>query len=156
MIIQTSLLLLTAFSGGGFRRFLKRIRNSGSRLESNRTSADYVNDAQQTGKQLADYRQQYINDEDRGQTTIPRHPPDGRYAPTPGHSYAPSSLSDFEGNYINTTRTSVFSPSIISLPNDDIQFTRNYSSQSTNTMHTDSILMRAYSVQESRRSCCPT
>lgn len=61
-------------------------------------------------------------------------------------------LSDFKLNSINTTKTSFFSPSICSLPNDDVQFTGNHSLIGFNPLNSGSILIRAYSAQEIQKS----
>jgi len=61
-------------------------------------------------------------------------------------------LSDFELNSMNATKTSFFSPSVCSLPNDDVQFTGNHSLKGINPLYSGSILIRAYSVQETQKS----
>lgn len=62
------------------------------------------------------------------------------------------SLPDFELNDMNMTKTSFFSPSICNLPTDKVQQKNDYISPSINSIQNESILIRAYSVQERRKT----
>jgi hypothetical protein len=94
---------------------------------------------------LPDLRQQYINNNHdslrRCQSTL-----SNEERPSTQNT-SMTSMSDFELNYINMTRTSLFSPSVYSLPTESVQYTTDHLLPSTH----DSILMRAYSVQESQK-----
>ena len=62
------------------------------------------------------------------------------------------SISDFESNPLNITKTSFFSPSLISLPNSHVQYTTEYLSRMSKSEGNGSILIRAYSEQEKYKS----
>jgi len=58
-----------------------------------------------------------------------------------------SILSDFESNYGNQTKTSLFSHSAYKLPTEVVQYTRNFSSP----FEQESILMSIYSREQYQR-----
>jgi len=100
---------------------------------------------------LPDYRQQYINDNQNSYTNFQTTSLNETQSSNQLNSTTSVALSDFELNYMNMTRTSFYSPSVCSLPIDNVQYSRDYMSPSIHSMQNDSILMRAYSVQESRK-----
>jgi hypothetical protein len=113
---------------------------------------DYTKNNKHFQSQLTDYRQEYINDGRDSCTTFQTNISNGSRLLTRNSGCTSISFSDYELNNMNITRTSLFSPSVSSLPTEDVQFTRCYSLQDNNSMEHGSILMRAYSVQESRKS----
>ncbi|CAF4906980.1 unnamed protein product [Rotaria sp. Silwood1] len=117
-------------SGNFFRRYFKRNRNLHQQ------------------DNLPDYRHQYINDNNVSQQKYELILCNETQNFTKENSIISTSLSDIQTNYMNITRTSLLSPSSYSLPNDDVQYTRNNSSRSAISAQNDSILMYAYSVQE--------
>ncbi|CAF3521194.1 unnamed protein product [Rotaria sp. Silwood1] len=120
----------TTSAGNFFRRYFKRNRNLHQQ------------------DNLPDYRHQYINDNNVSQQKYELILCNETQNFTKENSIISTSLSDIQTNYMNITRTSLLSPSSYSLPNDDVQYTRNNSSRSAISAQNDSILMYAYSVQE--------
>ena len=64
------------------------------------------------------------------------------------NSFACVSISDFELQQLNATTTSFFSPSMNSLPSDNVQEIRETSKITTHSNLLGSVLVRAYSQQE--------
>jgi len=121
-------------------------------MKPNQNFTDYTKNNKHFQSQLTDYRQQYINDSRDSSATNQTSISNASRPLTRNCASTSILFSDYELNNMNITRTSLFSPSVSSLPSEDVQFTRCYSLQDNNAMEHGSILIRAYSVQESRKS----
>ena len=99
-----------------------------------------------------DYRQQYINTNHDSNRECPSYRSTEASLLTQEKSVLSTILSDFELNYLNTTRTSFYSPSVYSLPTESVQYTRDLMSPTIHALQHSSILMRAYSIQENQRN----
>jgi len=74
---------------------------------------------------------------------------------TQENSFAAVSVLDFELNPLNVTTTSLFSPSMISLPNIDVQYTKETSIKTNISKSKKSVLARAYAEQEKNKLANP-
>jgi hypothetical protein len=92
--------------------------------------------------QSPDYREQYIKNDQTSQRDNQLNQE---------QSFTSMPCSDFELNFLNETKTSFFSPSTFSLPNDDVQYTTDYSSKNANSTNHGSILIHNFSVQENQK-----
>ncbi len=102
-----------------------------------------------------DYRQEYVkvenDDEINNQKTfINEERPLGQE-----NSFAGVSVSDFELHTLNATTTSLFSPSMNSLPNMDVQQIKETSPKIIHSKPIGSVLVRAYSQQEKNKLAIP-
>lgn len=114
---------------------------------------EITNDQKHINNHGVNYHEQYINNgENQTESTqlksnesteepmIPLEP-----------SFISTALSDYDVNNLNITTTSLFSPSVTSLPNDQIQFTENCSAAAIDLIDQSSILICAYNQQQNQR-----
>ncbi|CAF1269281.1 unnamed protein product [Rotaria sordida] len=102
-----------------------------------------------------DYRDQYINENSISEENFNLNLSNETVTFATENLNQSRENSHVQSNYSNMTRTAFFSPSSYSLPNNDVQYTRNYSSLSTPSMANPSLLVLAYNEQESRKSLYP-
>jgi hypothetical protein len=74
---------------------------------------------------------------------------------TQENSFAAVSVLDFELNPLNVTTTSLLSPSMNSLPNSDVQYTKETSIKTNISKSKGSVLVRAYAEQEKNKLANP-
>jgi hypothetical protein len=145
------------FSSKFRHQFFKRVQsvNNNQVAKTNEKFTDYQDDNQNFQGEIRDYRHEYIRDGDDDQTNnqsilINEEPPLAQE-----NSFASVSVSDFELNPLNVTTTSFFSPSMNSLPNNDIQYIKETSIKTNISKPNRSLLVRAYSEQEKNKAINP-
>jgi hypothetical protein len=102
--------------------------------------------------QLPDYRQQYVNDDRKPNTSNQIEISNEKRLLTLEDSLILKPSHDFEQNFMNITRTTFISNSINSFAANDAQFTRNYSLKNKKSPNPRSLLVRAYYNQENQKS----
>ncbi len=105
--------------------------------------------------EIHDYRNEYTNEGNNGQTKNHSILMNDEHPFTHASSFATVSVSDFELNPLNVTKTSLFSPSTIGLPNDDVQITKETSIKTNISKPKRSLLAQAYAEQEKNKFANP-
>ncbi len=124
------------------RQYKSRTETGNNQIELNQNFG-----TKKEENKLPDYREQYVNDSNKSQNqrqlSIEKH----QLMQESSFTSMPSA----ELNPLNETITSFYSPSVCSLPNDDVQYMTNNLSKNTNSVDHGSILVHNYAVQENQK-----
>jgi hypothetical protein len=150
------------FSRNLYDRFNKTNPSVDDPVESNEKFGDDKNDSENFEDNFPDYRHEYIKEGNDDQINNQSPFINDESPVIHENSFTCVSISDFELNPLTVTKTSFFSPSTNSLPNNDVQFIEETKENSTKTNKPKpkpnpkaSILIRAYSEQEKHNSTQP-
>ncbi len=146
------------FSSKFHSRFFKRNQTAdhNQAVESNETFNDDKDNHQNIENEQPDYRTEYIKiDNDDDETNNQTMLTNDESPSVQENPFTSVSVSDFELNVLNATTTSLFSPSMNSLPNNDVQHIKETSKKTIHAKPIASVLVRAYSEQEKHKLANP-
>ncbi|CAF0742776.1 unnamed protein product [Adineta steineri] len=133
------------------RRILNR-NQSADNYRWNERFIDHTKENKDFRNQLPDYREQYINNGSSSRNSNPFKFQNEYHRLANENSFQSTPSGGFELNSMNILKTSYFTPSISSLPTDEVQRSRNNTFESTDSANQSSILVHAYAVQTKQKS----